>query len=364
MARARKRVGDNLWPVLQQAVAAALSWWIADDLIDHHVPLFAPIATLVALNTPLGGRGTNTVRVLVGVISGVVVGQLAFDLLGHGAVTVGAAVLCALLVALVLDGERITMAQAAVGAVICVAAGRQAGSDRVLDALIGGAVALVFSQLLFPARPLALLRKAESTTLSGLADALGLTAREMDAGDDERTFRTWDEVRAVYALLDDLGRARTDSAAVAGRTLHRRGGREHLTRETVTALHLDLLGNSCFTLVRRALALDTRHRQEFAPTLRALSGALDALAAAPGSHAVRRHATRRVLDAVRNAPDAGPAPTVTVWESVRLVARDVLVFAGVDDDTAERAVHEGAVEVPVPDPPQQHRILPARRRRP
>ncbi|MFB7032463.1 FUSC family protein, partial [Streptomyces sp. NPDC056295] len=160
MAKLRRRVEDNLWPVLQQAVAAALSWWIADDLIDHHVPLFAPIATLVALNTPLGGRGTNTVRVLVGVISGVVVGQLAFTLLGHdhGAVTVGAAVLCALLVALVLDGWRITMAQAAVGAVICVAAGQQAGIDRVLDALIGGAVALVFSQLLFPVHPLALLR--------------------------------------------------------------------------------------------------------------------------------------------------------------------------------------------------------------
>lgn len=358
MAKVWRRVGDNLWPVLQQAVAAALSWWIADDLIDHHVPLFAPIATLVALNTPLGGRGTNTVRVLVGVISGVVVGQLAFTLLGHGTVTVGVAVLGALLVALLIDGRRITMAQAAVGAVICVAAGQQAGTDRVLDALVGGAVALVFSQLLFPVHPLTLLRKAESTTLSGLADALGLTAREMDAEDDERASRTWDEVRAVYTLLDELGRARADSVAVAGRTLHRRGDREHLTRETATALHLDLLGNSCFTLVRRALALDTRHRQALAPTLRALSGALDALAAAPGSRAVRRHATRRVLDAVRDAPDAGPAPTVTVWESVRLVAQDVLVFTGVDAETAERAVHDGATEVPVPDPPRRGRTLP------
>ncbi|MFI9122112.1 aromatic acid exporter family protein [Streptomyces bikiniensis] len=364
MAEARRRVGDNLWPVLQQAVAAALSWWIADDLIDHHVPLFAPIATLVALNTPLGGRGTNTVRVLVGVITGVVVGQLAFALLGHGTVAVGAAVLCALLVTLLLDGERITMAQAAVGAVICVAAGQQAGVDRVLDALIGGAVALVFSQLLFPVHSLALLRRAESTTLSGLARALALTAREMDAEDDERTLRTWDEVRTVHTLLDDLGRARADSIAVAGRTLHRRAGREPVTRETATALQLDLLGNSCFTLVRRALALDTRRRREFAPTLRVLSGVLDALAAAPGSHAVRRHATRWVLDVVRDAPDAGPAPTVIVWENVRLVAQDVLVFAGVDAETTERAVHDGATEVPVPDPPRRGWTLPPRRRRP
>ncbi len=137
MYEAWSRVKGNLWPVLQQSAAAALSWWIAGTVFDHHVPLFAPIATLVALNTPVGGRGTNAVRVMSGVIAGVVVGQAAFRLLGHGDGAVGAAVLCALLVALLIDGERITMAQAAVGAVISVAAGQQAGIDRVLDALLG-----------------------------------------------------------------------------------------------------------------------------------------------------------------------------------------------------------------------------------
>ncbi|CAL9278133.1 putative protein [Streptomyces sp. SudanB5_2050] len=167
MHRAWLRARDNLWPVLQQAAAAVLSWWSARSVFDHHVPLFAPIATLVALNTPVGGRGTNAVRVLSGVVAGVVVGQLAFRFLGHDALSVGVAVLCALLVALLIDGERITMAQAAVGAVISVASGQQAGVDRVLDALLGAGVALVFSQLLFPPHPLALLRRAESATLEG-----------------------------------------------------------------------------------------------------------------------------------------------------------------------------------------------------
>lgn len=125
----------------------------------------------------------------------------------HGPAAFGLAVFVALLVALVLDGERITMAQAAVGAVICVAAGRQAGTDRVLDAVVGGAVALVLSRLLFPVHPIALLRRAEPTPLSGLADALEFTARELDAPQDERTVRTWEQVRTVYTLLDGLGRA-------------------------------------------------------------------------------------------------------------------------------------------------------------
>ncbi|MEU9536502.1 FUSC family protein [Streptomyces sp. NPDC048213] len=354
-ARLLGRVRDNLWPMFQQAVAAALSWWIADDLIDHHVPLFAPIATLVALNTPLGGRGSNTVRVLVGVITGVVVGDLAYALLGHGTAAFGLAVFAALLITLILDGERITMAQAAVGAVICVSAGRQAGTNRVLDALVGGAVALVFSQLLFPVHPVALLRRAESTTLSGLADALEFTARELDAPEEERTARTWEEVRTVYSLLDDLGRARADSISVAARPLHRRRDRRPLSREMAGALHLDLLGNSCFTLVRRALSLDAACQREFAPVLRDLSAALASFAAAPGSRPVRRHATRWALGVVRDAPDAGPAPAVAMWENVRLVVRDVLVSAGADTEAAERAVREGAEEVQLPEPPRGRR---------
>ncbi|MCX4444880.1 aromatic acid exporter family protein [Streptomyces sp. NPDC087866] len=354
-AKVLRRVRDNLWPMLQQAVAAALSWWIADDLIDHHVPLFAPIATLVALNTPLGGRGTNTVRVLVGVITGVVVGDLAYALLDHGTAAFGLAVFAALLITLALDGERITMAQAAVGAVICVAAGRQAGTNRVLDALVGGAVALVFSQLLFPVHPVALLRRAESTTLSGLADTLEFTARELEAPEEERTARTWEEVRTVYTLLDELGRARADSLSVAGRTLHRRRDRRPLSREMADALQLDLLGNSCFTLVRRALTLDGACQREFASVLRDLSGVLASFAAAPGSRPVRRHATRWALGIVRDAPETGPAPAVAMWENVRLVVQDVLVSAGADAEAAERAVREGAEEVPLPEPPRGRR---------
>ncbi|MFD0037170.1 substrate-binding domain-containing protein [Streptomyces anulatus] len=226
MYEAWLRVRDNLWAVLQQSVAAALSWWIAGNVFDHHVPLFAPIATLVALNTPVGGRGTNAVRVMSGVLAGVIVGQLAFHFLGHGDAAVGAAVLCALLVALLLDGQRITMAQAAVGAVISVAAGAQAGIDRVQDALLGAGVALVFSQLLLPPHPLSLLRRAETATLKGLGRALELTARALEESAEEREAQPWEKSRPVYTLLNDLGGTRSDAIAVARRTPHWRGRQE------------------------------------------------------------------------------------------------------------------------------------------
>ncbi|MFJ8750033.1 aromatic acid exporter family protein [Streptomyces sp. NPDC102441] len=363
MHEAWLRIRGNLWPVLQQAAAAALSWWIARSVFDHHVPLFAPIATLVALNTPVGGRGTNAVRVLSGVIAGVVVGQLAFRFLGHGALSVGVAVLCALLVALLVDGERITMAQAAVGAVISVAAGRQAGLDRVEDALLGAGVALVFSQLLFPPRPLVLLRNAEAATLKGLSRALELTARALDESDEERDARPWNELRPVYTLLDELGRTRDDTIAIARRTPHWLGGQEPVQQEIASTRRLDLLGNSCLTLIRGAAVLDTEHRQSIAHTVRELSGILGALATAPASPAVRRDVSRRTLGVVRGAPATGPPLPVAVWVSVRLVCEDILVCVGADTDEAGRAVREGAAEVSLGVPPKMRWPMSGLRRR-
>ncbi|MEU6943396.1 aromatic acid exporter family protein, partial [Streptomyces rubiginosohelvolus] len=50
---------------------------------------------------------------------------------------------------------------------------------------------------------------------------------------------------------------------------------------------------------------------------------------------------------VRDAPERGSAVPVAVRESVRLVATDILVFAGADADEAERAVRDGSTDITV-----------------
>ncbi|MFI7008842.1 aromatic acid exporter family protein [Streptomyces sp. NPDC050145] len=353
MRKVWQRVWGNLWPVLQQSVAAALSWWLARQIFDHHTPLFAPMATLVALNTPVGGRGTNAVRVVSGVIAGVIVGGLAFRFLGNSIFSVGVAVLCALVVALALDGERITMAQAAIGAVISVASGEQAGIDRVEDALFGAGVALVFSQVLFPAHPLALLRRAEADTLQALSRSLELTATSLRRArdDDEGRWKAqlWDALRPVYTSLHDLGHTRDDALAAARRTPHWSWRQDPVRQETVAAGHLDLLGNSCLTLIRVTVALGEEGRHAVAPTVRGLSGALGALVAAPGSPVARLHATQWVLHVVQDRRDHLPD---AVWASAQLVGEDILVFAGADAGAAHRAVNDGATEIPLANPPR------------
>lgn len=87
----------------------------------------------------------------------------------------------AMLIARAVDDQPIVVAQAAVSAVLITAFGNQEqGWERLLDALIGVGVALVFSQLLFVPEPLRLLCRAESAVLSSLADGLQLTADALE----------------------------------------------------------------------------------------------------------------------------------------------------------------------------------------
>jgi uncharacterized membrane protein YgaE (UPF0421/DUF939 family) len=142
------------------------------------------VAAVVGLNATLGRRGSNAVRLLTGVLVGVAVGELAVWLLGGGALSLVAATFVAMLVARAIDDERIVQAQAAVSAVLVTVLGDAGqGWDRLLDAVIGSAVALLFSQLLFAPEPLQLLRRAESAVLADLAAALDLIHVSLEHGD-------------------------------------------------------------------------------------------------------------------------------------------------------------------------------------
>ncbi|AXQ53365.1 hypothetical protein D0C37_01060 [Streptomyces koyangensis] len=87
------------------------------------------------------------------------------------------------------------------------------GSVRVEDALLGAAVTLAFSQLLFPAHPVSLLARAQTRTLRALSEVLELTSRTLRA-ENERIGRVRDDMRPLYSLLDE--RRRSDFAPAVG----------------------------------------------------------------------------------------------------------------------------------------------------
>jgi uncharacterized membrane protein YgaE (UPF0421/DUF939 family) len=329
-------VARAAWPLLQGTAAATAAWVIATDVFNHDAPFFAPIAAIVALNAPLGRRGGNALRLLLGVVVGILVGELALGALGSDWASLAIATFVAMAIATALDGARIVSAQAAGGAILTVAvADGSFGTQRLLDALIGAAVALAFSQLLFSPDPVALLRRAEGAALAEMAGGLGLTARALEHSDDELAEQAMTRLRRLTGREAALGETRAASHRVARRTPVWRSHMRSVERESANAGNLDLLGASCLMLARSVLDIGAGELHGLVTAVRDLSGALGDLARAPGDRQARQRAVDRARRlARRDAPSEHALCAATA--AVRLVAADTIAFAGVDRAEVQR----------------------------
>jgi hypothetical protein len=352
-ARATQRVADDAWPLLQGAAAAVSAWVLAKYLLDHPDPIFAPIAALVALNTVLGERGLNAVRLLQGVILGILVGEATLALLGGSYGSMALAILLATTAARALGGTRVTIAQAAIGAIITVGqADAEVGVERLTDALVGTGVAIVFSQLLFSPQPLALLRHAERVLLETLASGLALTAGALEQDDDDLAERAIEKLRDLPDDVTELRRLRRATSRVSRRTVWR-SQRAVVVREDENADQLDFLGGSCLLLARVAPSLTSQERGAVAPSVRTLADVIASLAAHLGDAEVRQRAADRSLEVATSVGSGDPERDSTealAVTAVRAVATDLIVFAGVDLDVAVAAVREGILEHQVREP--------------
>lgn len=355
-----RHLASAAMPLVQVTAAATAAWALAKQLGDHEEPFFAPIAVVVALSSPLGERGSNAVRLLLGVMVGIAAGELTIAGLGGGYGRLALAMFVATAVARALGGPRLVMVQAAGGAILTVAAADgQAGVHRLVDAGIGAGVALVFSQFLLSPEPVALVRRAAADALARMADALSLAARALERDDDDLAAEATTMLRDLRDSLAELGRLRKASTRVARHSVIWRSRIAPVVRENENAGHLDLLGVSCLMLTRTAMAVGPNDRATLAPSVHKIAGALKDIAADPGDQATRQSAVDHALDIARDLtgrdiPKGSPLAAAVM--AVQMVTTDVMVFAGVDAEEAGAAVQEGTGEFRVPAPPRTPRV--------
>jgi uncharacterized membrane protein YgaE (UPF0421/DUF939 family) len=353
------RLAIAAWPLFQATLAASAAWLIALRVAGHADPFFAPIAALVALNAPRGERGLQAVRLLLGVVLGIGVGEGTAALLGAGFGRLGLAAFVAMMIAHAAGGARIVVVQAGAGAILTViAADGDAGVNRLIDALIGGGVALLFSQVLFSPEPVAMLRRAETAALVGIARGLDATARALEKGDAALAEQALMTLRDVRDRLGELARLRDASRNVARRSAIWRSQRDPLVRERENADHLDLLGGACVMLARAVIASDLSERERLAGGIRELADSLAALARAPADRDPRQRAADRSLEVARSLASSDPPPGSSAAfanSMLRIVATDVMVFAGIDPAAAAEAVQKGSADFEVPPPPSMPR---------
>jgi uncharacterized membrane protein YgaE (UPF0421/DUF939 family) len=256
LRRGLARATESWQPVALAALAAALAWFIAHRLLGHPQPFFAPIAAAIALSTSWIQRARRTIQMVFGVLLGIGIGEGLVTILGTSTVALGVIVFVTMCVARFAGGgffgEGMMFAnQAAASAILVLTLHRHGtGGERVLDAIVGGAVAFVLGVVLFPAHPLAILSTAERSMLRVLADTLDRVSERIAAGsapDDEWALRTGQQ---IHRQLAALAQARATARANVRIAPRRWSLRSAVDGEIGRVAQLDLLANAVLGLVR------------------------------------------------------------------------------------------------------------------
>jgi uncharacterized membrane protein YccC len=353
LAGARRRVRASMRPVLQTAIAAVLAWYVASALLPDNRPAFACIAAVIALGASSGQRGSRAIQLTGGVVLGLTVADLIVQLIGTGPWQIGVMVLLAMTAALALGGGELLVSEAAVSAILLTtinpASSHGFTPNRMLEAVIGGSVALLVSSFLLPHNPLLEVGRAAQSVFDRLGRALERIATGLDRGDVGATEDALRIVRDTDRYVREL-----DEALLAGRETvrlappRRRSG-EQLDRYGRTLPQLDYAVRDTRVLARhalRALRSGEPISPELAPAVRQLELAVWELAGAfddpDKADTARDHAITAA--ALADDPAGAGRMGVQIFGQVRSTAVDLRRAAaaavGADEPLAEAPTEE------------------------
>jgi uncharacterized membrane protein YgaE (UPF0421/DUF939 family) len=301
-ARANLSLGA-LGQLAQAAAAAGISWELALQLPNHGQPFFAPIAAAIALGAERGTRGRQAIRMMTGVAVGILVGAAVLGVAGAGGWQIVVGTAAALAVTTGAGAPPMVRNQAAASAILIVALhkpGSNLAVQRLEDALIGGAVAILIARFLLPIDPIPLVRDEARNLREQLAAALDDAAGALGANDRERA----EEAVERIWRIDDSGLAR---ALLVARDVTRAAPRRRPLRRRVEKLgevYRELEASvydshAIATGVVRLAAADRTAPGEAAATIAAAAEAVRAVepTAARAAAETTRDAARRLREA-------------------------------------------------------------------
>jgi uncharacterized membrane protein YgaE (UPF0421/DUF939 family) len=342
-------------PLLQAACATPIAWFIATHVLGHDDAMFAPISALVAIGVTNLQPWQRAVEIVVGVAIGVVIADLLSLLIGQGTWQIGVMVLFAMGLAVFVGGSTIFVTQAGVAAVLIASLPSQGGLaslDRFVDTLVGGVVALAFTLLLLPVRPMHLVQRALGPTLDELAGTFELIGDGLRLSEPSIAERALTRARATgdhWARLNetvDIGRQAAHIAPA------RRSEEATLLDVAETVRHLDFAIRDARVMARVAWRLtETGYdrgallelaMREFAAAVRSLQGHLEG--AFDETLAARDAAVRATRLASAAQPPADDIVFTHLVGQVRSTTVDVLRATGMPRDEAITRMLAGVAE--------------------
>jgi uncharacterized membrane protein YgaE (UPF0421/DUF939 family) len=350
--RRTSRLRAGAWTIAQTSISVGAAWAIARQI--DSAPFFAPMSAVISLAALRGQRTTRAVELVLGVAVGIAVADLIVVALGTSTPVLMLVVALAMGAALLLGGGSLLISQAGVSAIFVATVEQPHGftPNRFVDALIGGAVALLVSQVLLPRDPVAAVTKAAHALGARLSSALRETAAALAGGDTERARAALEVARSTDVQLADLA----DAVDVARETVSVRPpmwrARERLPLYAGAVAQLDYAVRNTRVLARRAVAATRRSGGSPAGVCDAvmlLADAVDELVEHLDHPEAETASRRLALEAARRATvvleeDHGLQQSALVAK-VRSTAIDLLRGSGLSEDEATAALEDALERV-------------------
>lgn len=345
----RVRVGGVI--AVQAGLAASLAWLVAHQVLGNPDPVFAPIVAVGTLAASVGQRVRRIVELILGVGLGVAVGDLFLAAVGTGLWQIGAIVMLSIVAALILGGSVAVVLQSASTAVLIATLSPSVSNleiPRFVDALVGGATALIVTAVLIPINPLRVINKAAGPALDMLGEQLNSTAEALASRDAGRAELAMERLRRnkaeLQALTDAVAGAKESTVLAPASWRYRRGILRHYA---AAAEPIDRAMRNSGTLIRRSVTLIEDREPvpaELGRAVQALADSVGLLRKEFASGKVPAEARARARDAVRSAGVAykagvGFSGSVVVAQ-VRTAASDILVASGIGQAEANRHVRD------------------------
>ncbi|MGI6246316.1 MAG: FUSC family protein [Pseudochelatococcus sp.] len=195
------------------AAAGGIAWTLAVWLFGNSRPLFAAVTAIVCLAPGLPNHGRQAVGLLIGVATGILVGEAALLLpegilmpAGPSLLRMTSATLLSMLIAVSFGLAPVVAIQAGVSAVMVLSLGpADAGLLRLEDVALGVTVGLVFSQILITPDPVRQIDKAADGFLMQLARAFEAAAEALELRDAAKAEAAVGDIAAAHDSLINLG---------------------------------------------------------------------------------------------------------------------------------------------------------------
>jgi uncharacterized membrane protein YgaE (UPF0421/DUF939 family) len=344
LAARLRRLRDKAWMIGQCAVAAGVAWAIASHALHHATPFFACVAAVICLGTSYGQRLRRVVEVSVGCSVGIAVADVFSTLAGAGGLQIGFVVALAMVAAILLDAGVLLINQAAVQAIVVTTilpSGTNIG--RVVDALVGGGVALVAATVM-PGAPLRHPREQAARVIREMARLLRAARASSEEIDTESADDTLARARETEALLNELRDAAREGLEVVRSSPFRRGHRKDVRSIADVVGPLDRALRNTRVLIRRiavSARLDETMPADYLTLLDQIAAAEDLIGDRLAANEPPYSVQQQLIDIAAATGSASSPLTLSaavVLGQIRSLVVDLLELAGLDPTAASAVV--------------------------